>query len=241
MPARNTALLAAAALLAILAPRGARAAQVPFVEDFATDAAAWRDNAQGDLAWQAAGGPDGSGYASAEFNYFGFTSPFGGGPVIFRANDAQDASGDAFVGDWIAAGVEEIRAWVRHDTGEDLTYFVRFATSQGFPGAVIEDDAAVPSGAWTQIVIEVDPQDCQLEGVPACEDVLTQIGNFQIGTLPPESLTLVDAAFAHDVDEVALLAAPEPAQAALAVTGALVHAAARRRRRGCRGAISTFN
>jgi hypothetical protein len=232
MPARNAAALAAAALLSLAAPPAARAVQVPFLEDFPTGAAGWRDNAQADLAWQATGGPDGSSHATTDLNYFGFTSPFGGGPVVFRANDAQDASSDAFVGDWVAAGVRQVRAWVRHDTGEDLTYFVRFATSQGFPGAVIDDDVAVPSGVWAQISVDVDPADCQLEGVATCEEVLAQVGNFQIGTLPPESLTLLDEEFTHDLDQVELVAAAEPAQAVLGLAGALALAAAGRRRRG---------
>ena len=40
---------------------------------------------------------------------------------------------------------------------------------------------------------------------------------------------MVDESFTHDVDQVELLAAPEPAQAALAAVGALVLAALRRR------------
>ena len=39
-------------------------------------------------------------FASTEFSYLGFTNPFGGGPVIFRAHDSDNASGDAFVGNW---------------------------------------------------------------------------------------------------------------------------------------------
>ena len=126
-----------AALLSFAAPQGARAVEVPFVEDFPADAAGWLDFASMPLAWQASGGPDGSSYASGELSYFGFESPFGGGPVVFRANDSTDASGDGFVGDWTAAGVTHVRAWVRHDTGEDLTFYIRIATPFNFPGAVI--------------------------------------------------------------------------------------------------------
>jgi hypothetical protein len=220
----------AAALLTSFAPAAARAAvAVPFVEDFPENSAAWRDNAQFDLGWVATGGPDDSSYASAGFNYFGFESPFGGGPVIFRANDAQDASGDAFVGDWSAANVGHVTAWVRQATGEDLVFFVRLATSGGFPGAVIDDDEAVPSGVWTQIEVEIDPATCELEGGGSCADLLQAVGILQIGTLPPESLTTADTTFGHDIDQVELLA-PEPAQAALLAVGALTLAAGRRRR-----------
>jgi hypothetical protein len=229
MLARSLAALAAALLTAPIAAE-ARAVVVPFVEDFPDDAAGWRDSGQLPVAWQASGGPDGSSHVSAELDYFGFEAPFGGGPVVFRANDAADASGDAFVGDWISAGVGGVRAWVRHDTGEDLTFFLRLSTPANFPGAVIDDDEAVPSGVWTQIEIEIDPETCESESGGGCDDILNDVGNLQIGTLPSEALTMVDMAFTHDLDQVELLPAPEPAQAALAAAGALVLAAARRRR-----------
>jgi hypothetical protein len=228
MLARSRAALAAALLATSIAAEG-RAVVVPFVENFPADAAGWLDSGQLPVDWEASGGPDGSSYVAAELNYFGFEAPFGGGPVVLRANDSANASGDAFVGDWLAAGVATVRAWVRHDTGEELTYFVRIATPANFPGAVIDDDEAVPSGVWTQIEFEIDLATCESESGGGCEDILGDVGNLQIGTLPSEALTLVDMSFTHDLDQVELQA-PEPAQAALAAVGGLLLAAARRRR-----------
>ena len=80
--------------------------------------------------------PDGGSHASTTLNYFGFSSPFGGGPVVFRGHD-NNASGDAFVGNWVTGGVQLVTAWVKQDTGVDLTFFLRVASSFNFPGAVI--------------------------------------------------------------------------------------------------------
>jgi hypothetical protein len=216
--------------LASLAPVAARALDLPVLEDFAEGDRGWIDNANAAVDHETAGGPDGGAYVSASFNFDGFTSPFDGGPVLFRAHDNQNASQDAFVGDWLADGVGEVRAWVRQDTGEDLTYFVRFASAFNFPGAVVEDDVTVPSGVWTQIAIEIDPDDpvCQGEGV-TCAQALADVGNLQIGTDAPLPLRTMDVAFTFDLDKVELREAevPEPGQAILALVGALALAGAR--------------
>jgi hypothetical protein len=219
--------------LAALAPTVGRAAvEIPFLEDFPNNNRGWENNANAPLTHVDAGGPDGSSYVSTEFNYFGFTSPFGGGPVIFRATGDDNPSGNGFKGDWIEAGVGELRFWVRHDTGVDLTYFVRFATNFNFPGVVFDDDAVVPSGVWTQIVmaIDADDPDCQLEGVDTCAEVLEAVGNFQIGTTAPAPLPATNEAFTMDLDQIELDEAPvpEPGQAILALVGALAMAGARK-------------
>jgi hypothetical protein len=101
--ARRSALL----LTAWLAAAPAAAVEVPFLEDFASedDAATWRNATVQDVDWAASGGPDGGAHIETTLNYFGFENPFGGGPVVFRAQDEFGASGGAFEGDWLDAGV----------------------------------------------------------------------------------------------------------------------------------------
>jgi hypothetical protein len=220
--------------LAALAPVASRAAvTVPFLEDFTSNERNWENNANAPLDFVLTGGPDDGSYVTTEFSYFGFVSPFGGGPVIFRATGDDNPSGNAFKGDWIAAGVAEVRFWVRHDTGQDLVYFARFATSFNFPGVVFDDEETVPSGVWTQVSIPIDPDDpaCQLEGVKTCAEGLSNVGNFQIGTDAPDPLPATNEEFQLDLDKVELVAAPEPAHALLVAVGALTMAAARRLRR----------
>lgn len=217
---RSIPILTAAATL--LAWAGAASAlTVPFTEDFGSDVAGWEDNVNEPLAFQASGGADGSSYAQGTFNFDGFSSSFGGGPVIFRANASDAASGGAFTGDWIAGGVTEIAATVRHDTGEDLEYFLRVATAQNFPGAVLQnvEPTVVPSGEWTRVSWEIPPPAslCALEGIPDCQAALSSVGNFQIGTNAPSALTSIDQDFEFGIDQVSIV--PEPGTASLALLG----------------------
>jgi hypothetical protein len=207
---------------ALIFGSSAQAVTLPFTEEFAIDVSGWENNANSPLSWVASGGPDGSSYAQASFNYFGFSNPFGGGPVIFRASDADNASGDAFVGDWLAAGVASVSAWVYQDTGVDLTYFLRVATAFNFPGAVIANTQTVQSGEWTLLTWAIDPASSLCTGeTVTCAQALASVGNFQIGTSAPSELTGLNQAFTFGVDRVSLSAVPEPTALALLAAGAL--------------------
>ena len=209
----------------------ASALTVPFTEDFTSDVAGWINTANAPLTFQATGGPDGGSHASTTLNYFGFSNPFGGGPVVFRAHDNQNASGDAFVGNWVTGGVQLVTAWVKQDTGVDLTFFLRVATSFNFPGAVIGNTAPVPSGVWTQVSWVIDPSDpaCQPE-TGTCASALAAVGNLQIGTNAPASLVALDQSFALAIDKVAISSVPEPGTALLGAFGLLGLGALSRRR-----------
>ena len=209
----------------------ASALTVPYTEDFASDVAGWINTANAPLTFNAAGGPDGGSHASTTLNYFGFSNPFGGGPVAFRAHDNLNASGDAYVGDWVTGGVQLVTAWVKQDTGVDLTFFLRVAGSFNFPGAVVGNTGAVPSGVWTQVSWVIDPNDpaCTGEGV-SCAQALASVGNLQIGTNAPASLVALNQSFALAIDKVSISSVPEPGTALLAAFGLLGLGALSRRR-----------
>ena len=213
--------LAVAVALAWASSAGALT--VPFTEDFATDVAGWEDSINNPLTFVASGGPDGSSFAEAQFNFNGFSSPFGGGPVIFRASASDNPSGGAFIGDWVAGGVTALSAFVRQDTGVDLEFFSRVATSFNFPGAVLQnaDPVVVPSGVWTEVVWEIPPPAalCALEGIPDCAAALASVGNLQLGTNAPASLTSLDQSFSFGLDQVSIV--PEPGMATLLGVGLL--------------------
>jgi len=217
---------------AVVGPQPALAVIVPFNEDFTSNVSGWEDNVQSPLTFEPTGGPDGGSYASTEFSYLDFVNPFGGGPVLFRANDSDNASGDAFVGNWITSttDVALVAAWVYQETPEDLTFFIRVATSFNFPGAVFDNATVVEPFTWTELVWEIDPHSllCS-EEVVTCAEALANVGNFQIGTSAPAALVDDEQAYYLAVDEVRMI--PEPGELVSLASGLLGLAALGWRRR----------
>jgi hypothetical protein len=229
---RRTLVFAALLASAAFGAGAASALTVPFTEEFTTDVAGWENAANDPLTHEASGGPGDSAHASTLFNYFGFTNPFGGGPVLFRANDSDGASGDAFVGDWIAGDVQEVSVWVYQETPEDLTFFLRVASAFNFPGAVIANETVVSPNTWTELVFPIDPDSplCIGETV-TCAQALASVGNVQIGTSAPAALTGLDEAFLLAIDGVTISNVPEPG-AVLLQGAALLSLGLFARRRG---------
>ncbi|CAN0453586.1 unnamed protein product, partial [Ectocarpus fasciculatus] len=77
-----------------------------FTETFDTDDSDWLNGISAAPSYQATGGVGNTGfisYSPAAFNSGagGFSDPL---QILFRGNDSDDASGDAFVGDWLTDG-----------------------------------------------------------------------------------------------------------------------------------------
>ena len=124
------------------------------------------------------GGPLGSSFVSTEFSYFGFEGIMGSGPVISRAHDNQNASGDAFVGDWISGGVGIVSAMVYHETPENLSFFLRVSTAFNFPGAVFQNTQTVEPLHVDLVFWILDPNspNC-IEETVTCAEALASVGN----------------------------------------------------------------
>jgi len=231
---RFSALLVGGAMLLNLP--AAEAAIVPFTENFNdTDAGAngWVDNARDPATHFNTGGVDDSGFIRTEFNFSDFTAnpTFGASLVTARGEANDDASNDAFVGDWIAEGVNHFSGWVRHDAGQDLPFFVRFASSFNFPGALAGGTEAfnVPSGQWTKLAVDISPDGgpwISFEGTDF-ETVFSSVGNVQFGIDVPESFFEQDVTVAFDVDNPTIM--PEPGSLALLAAGGVLLAGRRRR------------
>jgi hypothetical protein len=221
---------AAALALALSIPFGrpALGAIVPFTEDFAADSANWRGASDAALiTWQPAGGPDDRSFISGVFN---FAATSAGDPVVqFRGQEEFGSSGGAFVGDWIADGIEQFTAYVRHDAEVPLTFFVRFSLPSRFPGGTAVSFAPVPAHTWTPIIIPIaasNPQFVTFENSDF-DSVFGNIGNVQVGVSVPEGLAGVDATVGFDLDKVAIV--PEPAVLTLLVVAAGAGMVRRRR------------
>jgi hypothetical protein len=224
---RHVVCLVLLSLGAILPSPLAYAVAPPVVEPFDTGAANWRDGGLALLDFVASGGPDGSSYASLDFNLLNAT----GGPVgsreattvVVRAQTLAVpgagefvASDGIFFGDWLTDNVGEFRAMVRHSAPEPLSFFARFAGPMNFPGVAANIAEPVQPNTWTELVVPIDLTSPQwaLEGsspVPA----LMNVGRIQLGFYTPTSLAGIDQEYRLDLDNVTLLPVPEPTTWAL--------------------------
>lgn len=222
--ALNYAIIVVALLLAPVA----QATTVPFTENFVSDSANWRDAGGGaSLPWVSSGGPDNSGYASSEFSFA--SSSDGDTTTIFRAQDEFGSSDGNFEGDWVADGVTQFSAFVRHDAPVPLTFFSRFSGPANFPGAVAVNFAPVLPNTWTEIVIAIDasnPQFVSFEGqnfntVFSASPLngFAGIGHVQLGVSVGTSIAGNPGTFSFDVDQVSIV--PEPASLALLALGGI--------------------
>jgi hypothetical protein len=208
----------------------------PFTEEFGGGAANWRQNTSTlDVNTVATGGPNGAGDAYATYARNMGTST--GVQVTFRGQATANASGGAFSGNYLAAAVNEVSYWVRHDAPAPLTIGTRFAAGN-FPAFSIFAPGTVAPNTWTKVTVAVTPTNpgWQNEGVAGAttaeqfNTLFADIGNLQVfaqrDATVPDNTTVT-----FSLDKVQIV--PEPtglaAVGGTAVTGLL---ARRRRARG---------
>jgi len=187
----------------------------PFTETFDSGSANWSNfNNSGPLDWFAAGGPDGSGYASGTYNLQNASGFFP--PVVLRGQGGNGASGGAFVGDWIASGVIGFSFDIRHDLSEALTITGRFATPMNNPGAATESSITVESNTWTTVTFDLTEGSTDIIsfGSGTYQSVFSNVGNIQLGFNVPQGLAGQDIEVRFDLDNAALVI-PTPGTAAL--------------------------
>jgi hypothetical protein len=202
----RAAAAAAVALIVSLPISIATGASVPFTEQFASGAANWRDSASNPVSYVPSGGVGGTGdgYISVE-RAFSPTADPNFASTIFRGHDSFDSSGDAFVGDWLDAGVTKFSFWIRHNASSDLSFGTRFATPANSPGANVLPSLGLiaPTNVWTRLEIPISPAAIAPEG-PASffTNVFSNIGNLQISVRPGMS---VGSAVRFDLDRVSMV------------------------------------
>lgn len=213
----NALKFAALALLGATCERIASGGVTDFTETFDTSASNWRNAQLAVTGWNATGGVNDSGHIATPFRFNQGGGAGGTTAVLFRAHDEFNASGNAFVGDWVAGGVYQLNAYVRHSAPAPLTFFTRIATPFNFPGATAVQFVAVPPNAWTPLTFLINPSSPQwvtFEG-STYNTVLRNVGHIQIGIEIPSSLASDATTYEVDLDQVAIRVVPEPPVALL--------------------------
>jgi hypothetical protein len=220
------------ALLASALTAGSALAVSTFTETFDTDASNWLDGVSAAPTWNASGGVGDSGHISYLAPFFNSGSGGFGDPLrlMFRGNAADDASGGAFVGDWIADGVLTLSVAVRHNHSSALNLYTRIAGFGG-AGASLANSAiyTIAPDTWTTITIPITDANPPFVsyGASNFEGVFSNVQNLQIGLYLPANTDF--AALRMDLDDVAVLV-PEPASLGMVGLGLGTLMLGRRRR-----------
>lgn len=230
----------AAAALAFMSVGQASAVTVPFTETFGNNSSGWVislvPSGTGSPTWSSTGGADGGGFislsrtmSSSQFNGTGF------GFIAFRGNAAADASGDAFVGNWLTAGVSAFSASVRHTAPAALNVYLRIDAGGGAAGSSVV--FSVPPDTWTSITVPIvdSASSFQSYGVGTFSSVFSNVQNVQIALAPTQPAAVLDGTTSYTFGLDNVSAVPEPSAIALAAAAAGCVAGLRLRRRG-RGA-----
>jgi hypothetical protein len=212
----------------------ASALVVPFNEEFATGNSNWLAGNSSPATWVATGGVDGGGYISAP----GTIVSSGFGAIVFRGNATNNASGGAFVGDWLAGGVNTFNAYVRHNALADLNIFARLDSGGGRAGSSV--NFLVAPNTWTLLSVPILDSASSFQsyggaspggGVPNAagfSSIFSGIQNIQIVVAPDSALA--GQAYSFDVDGISVV--PEPSTMGLVglATALLLWGAKRRAR-----------
>ncbi len=207
-----------------------------YTETFNSDAANWRQNVSAtSVVYNASGGPDSTAYVSSDF---AFASAFSPQVAVLRGHDAFNASNDAFVGNWLAADITQLSAYVRHNVPQPMSFFVRLAKSANSPAVSFSFPTPVPTGTWTKLDFDISysnplrTNESMDTSQTFYDDVLSNIGNVQIGILVPQTLvngTTTSAVYRYDLDNIGIV--PEPSSFLLSLGGIAALGCVRRRKR----------
>jgi hypothetical protein len=206
-----------------VASHTASAAVVEYTETFDTNASGWLNGVSAAPTYNATGGVGNSGYIAYTTSFTsGTAGSFGAPPlqVLFRGNDAANASGDAFVGNWLTAGVQSFSVTVRHNYTSTLNLYARFDAGFGAGASLAADPAyAIAPNTWTTITVPITDSNPPFSsyGAGSFSSVFANVQNVQLGLYVPPSTTFTDLRM--DLDNVKV-AIPEPTSVGLLAGGA---------------------
>lgn len=217
------------ATLILPALLGTSHAVVTFTETFDGGANGWLTGTSVAPVHSTTGGIGDSGHISFTSNASG--GSMGGTYLAFRANDASNASGDAFVGNWLAPGatVSSFSVAVRHNGPEAVDFYLRIAASAppGAGGSLATGYTIAPN-TWTTITFDITNSNPPFQsfGSSNFNAVFSAVQNMQLGAFLPAGT--IDN-FTMDLDNVTITVVPEPASLGLLGLGTLALVGRRRR------------
>lgn len=187
---------------------------LPFTESFEVNSSGWVYGTSTAPIWATSGGAVGSAYISGSASVIGT----GFGTIVFRANDANNASGDAFVGNWLSAGVTAFSAYVRHNADVALNFYARFDAGAGRAGSSV--NFLVSPNSWTLLQLPIVNEITSFQSYGAAGTGLTAFNTIFGGIQNVQIALSADTANAGksvtvDLDGVSMV--PEPAASALLV------------------------
>ncbi|MEY2852756.1 MAG: hypothetical protein RL549_1455 [Verrucomicrobiota bacterium] len=210
-----------------LAQAGQAVSVLPFTESFEASSSGWVYGTSSAPAWSATGGVGNSGFISAPATVSGS----GFGAIVFRGNDANNASGDAFVGNWLTAGVTTFSAYVRHNADVALNFYARFDAGAGRAGSSV--NFLVNPNSWTLLQLPILNEITSFQsygaagtGQAAFNTIFGGIQNVQIAL----SVDTVNAGKTVTLDLDGVSMVPEPTASVLLMAAGAALLASRRLR-----------
>ena len=214
--------------LGLLSCTGSAFAVTAFTETFDSGTANWLNGASAAPTYFATGGVGNSGYISyspAAFNSGsgGFGDPL---QIMFRGNASADASGDAFVGDWLGGGIIYLTFDVIHNYTDPLNAYARIAGTGG-AGASIANIYTIAPNTWTTITIPITDSNPPFisYGSSNFNGVFSNVQNLQFGLYLPANTEFTGLTMG--LDNVSVV--PEPTSALLVGFGLGLFSLRRRR------------
>jgi hypothetical protein len=226
-------------VVSLIAASSAWAVSPPFTENFSTNDSQWGtgqtpSSVRVAPTYNASGGPNGAGDG-----YISYTKPFtssNSSQTIFRGQNNFDSSGDAFVGDWVAAGINELSFFIRTANTVPTTVAARLAPVANAPAFSIISPTDIQPNTWTQLTFPISLAASSgwiYEGDPGTmtqeqlyNSILKNLSNVQI-LAEPESTASPSIRF--DLDAVSVV--PEPAMLGVLGCAALPALLGRQRHR----------
>ena len=193
---------------------------LPFTEKFEVSSSSWLNGSSQVPVYSAGGGLGGGGsiFTNGTIDTSGF------GPIIFRGNNAAGASGGAYVGNWLTAGVAEFSAYVWHDGPVALNFYARF--DKGAGSAASSNNFLVAPSTWTQISIPILDalgtsgqtfQSYGAAGPGGFNSIFSDIKNIQIALGAAQDASTHGQTYTVGLDSVSIV--PEPGTGMLLMLG----------------------